>query len=241
MASIEGRKRLWTQVVFGGAMMMGVAQGFAQKHEAYPTSALPDGPFAHLNKETTVTELAYITPDKATYPISAYDDRDGSQKGTTTKYYAFFYRYWTFFIYENPVTNTKWNVSFSRNRPISAAGLVLPWDLTKLKSQTVEQAVISSFNGKWLSKFPSAGYTEGEVVPYGVLLMEEVEFFDFTHFTELQMLYLLANYVITSSIWDGDKAKAWKCLMPSSYEEGWKEFEAGGTYADERDLLPKKY
>ncbi|MDR3129649.1 MAG: hypothetical protein LBU03_05360 [Tannerellaceae bacterium] len=238
MTSI-GSKRLWIQVVFGGAIMMGITQGFAQKHEAYP-SAFPDGPFAHLNKETTLSELAYITPDKATHPIEIYD-LDGSHKGTTKKYYALFYRYWTFFIYELPPIGqrevTVWNLCFSLNKTIPAAGLPkLPWDLTKLESQTGEQAVMNSFNGKWLSKFPSGNYTAGEVVPYGAVPVDAVSLYDFTHFTELQMLYFLANYAVVSSVWSEDKAKAWKCLMPS-YDEGWKEFEPGGRYFDEGNFL----
>ncbi|MDR3137738.1 MAG: hypothetical protein LBT73_02520 [Tannerellaceae bacterium] len=236
MARIQEIKRLGTLVVLSGAIMVGGMQGFAQRREAYPGS-FPDGPYAHLDEKTTLTELAYITPDKATHPIPVYDPLTGASKGTTTKYYAFFYRYWTFFICEVPAEG-QWNVCFSRNKPIPEAGFTtLPWNLIKLESPAVEQAVMSSFDGKWLPKFPSGELTPGEVVPFGTVVVDAVILYDFTQITELQMLrYIATETILISTVWDADKPRAWNYLMQNS--EGWKEFNQNGRYGDEQIFFP---
>jgi hypothetical protein len=206
------------------------------------------------------------------FPGLLFYTNDFKVKSFKTKdCYILLYPYWTFFIYRIPFMfdgdtilpdalyppnlpgldglGTEfpeieyWKVCFAVNQTFPEIDIFeLPWDLKALDEQKIKK-ILQSYQTKWNLGCPSE-YAKGEVIPYGSLTKRTLLVYDFTRFTELQMLYLMANKVVVPSHWSGYKEKIWKDYLAPTWinnrHEGWKEFEPGGRFADEEYFLPLK-
>jgi hypothetical protein len=193
-------KRFSALVTLAGGIL--VAGSLCEAQTTHTRTAYPavyaNDEWSHFSEKTTLSEHLYTTPDKTPIPLVARD-AEGHYEGHTHNYFALYYRYWTFIIEQLPVSaliqsERLWRVLIAYNNKRNIATF----------NEEQEHATLTGFAGKYPARYLSnVDMANGALVPYGIVKDSDLQRYDITRFTEMQMLWFLAKFSTSfnSMIW----------------------------------------